>query len=151
MGIESTEAQLCRSCGQACGHTVTIYDRKIYRTMVVLLRYLVFNEFVGPGGPYAHQGDVLMQTGMAGKDCMGKLAIWGLAEDDPEANGFWRATEKGLDFIEGKIRVPLGLYVAGDNNAVRGESCSLQVSASEILDPYDGPRRRHEANKLRSK
>lgn len=61
-----------------------------------------------------------------------KLRHWGLIEAGER--GEWRPTQRGVDFLEGRITVPKRVYVF--NNEKRDES-EEQVSARAALESFD--------------
>lgn len=120
-----------------CGQKVKMYSRKMNG---VIARALV--EFYK-----AHEGgfdwlqplrdlDFLRSTGGSGD--YAKARFWGLIENHMvyengkhTSTGEWRLTEKGKEFVEGKVRVPKYAYVY--NNKCTGLSDSDSVSVIEAL------------------
>lgn len=78
-----------------------------------------------------------------------KLALepWRLVENDLKHNGFWRITQRGIDFIEGRLTIPAAVLTYIDNELI-GTDDKL-VSIHDLLAEYDGPRRAEEYAKLR--
>jgi len=98
----STKVQTCPCCDQV----VKVYKRQINHEMCVCLRNLHMNS---KEGQYIHIKDI---RGLSGGGDFAKLTFWGLVEAEQNydtgkrTSGMWCITQKGRDFVEGRIQVP---------------------------------------------
>lgn len=73
----------------------------------------------------------------------GKLAYWGILEEqharreDGGRRGFWRITDLGKQFVEGRVTLPKYAYVY--NGAVTGYSATERVSIADIDEGFNLP------------
>jgi hypothetical protein len=108
-----------------CGHYAKRYRRALSALMA---RYLIALYHLTKDGSWVHNRDVLAQIENRGSNASdyNYLRHWGLTqpadssrEEDkkagrkPGANGQWRITRKGMEFVEGAIRVPQRLVHVG--------------------------------------
>lgn len=114
--LDNTGKVICPCCDQKAG----IYKAHINFRMVHSMRFLRRRA-----GEYVHlpsEGDRIILTG----NNTPKLMHWGLVEnltneDETKASsGYYRITQKGLDFVRGQITVPE--HVIMYNNCVLGYS-----------------------------
>lgn len=120
-----------------CGQYAKRYKRRIHYTMAKLLIHFYR---VNQDQQFMHYTDIIAATGVdefRGGDFT-KLQLWGLiiekpkAEDeDKKASGYWKITDKGCAFVEGKVEVPMHAYIY--NNRVRGFSDDKFVSIKDCL------------------
>lgn len=102
----------CPCCSQYC----RVYKRKLSSSQAIAL--IEFYKATKNKKEYTHimdvvQKSVLFATKMNGGD-FAKLVNWGLIQEMPKdyasihkkTSGFWRLTEKGNLFVEGKLKVP---------------------------------------------
>jgi hypothetical protein len=103
-----------------CGQSVKLYKRKLNSGMAyALIQIYKFDKTITEGYHFFEVGKELAKTGKVAIALeYNKLAYWGLIEttinDNPDENsrsGFWRITDKGKLFVEGKITVPKQVYV----------------------------------------
>lgn len=132
------EGVVCPCCGQFS----KIYKRKLNSTMSYgLLVFINVNRRNG-FGKYYHmleiaKADKRFQNCSRGGD-FAKLAYWGFITEMPKdpkrtdsrTSGFWKATENGVLFSEGKITVPKYVYVY--NQKAQGFS-DEQINIKESL------------------
>lgn len=93
-----------------CGQFVKVYNRTITSTMAHQLIYAFHT--LAEAGQWFHVRHVVM--GGSGVGDFPKLEHWGLiqrqhhqaGDDGKRTSGLWRITEKGIDFIHGRITVP---------------------------------------------
>jgi len=122
-----------------CGLHAKIYKRKLYHTMVVALNHFYVHELASSEkGRYHSVTEVLQGAASRGGD-FAKLKYWGLLEQQKERkkdnnprSGYWRITDKGKAFIEGKISVPAAVYVFGARALGFSEE-TVQIRGSEIV------------------
>lgn len=92
-----------------CDQFVKVYKRSITSTMA---RQLIHAWRCHGVMVWFHTRDVVMNSSGAGD--FSKLEIWELIEKQPldrrddhkKTSGLWRITQKGADFIQGKITLP---------------------------------------------
>ena len=116
-----------------CNQLVKLYQRPITGSMVTWLIEL-YKLSKGGNGVYFH----ITKIGTDGEGDFAKLQYWGLIaeqEKDPSdtkkrTSGFWTITEKGKNFVEGKITVPSHIKIF--NNKQYGFNGS-QVYISDCL------------------
>jgi len=100
---KSKHAEKCPHCGQ----TVKVYRRRIYAAMVKALASL-YRAVDGKPDKYVHVSKIYDKTTCGD---FAKLKYWGLIDEldkvdgATRTSGFWRITERGIDFLQGKIRV----------------------------------------------
>ena len=96
-----------------CGQLVKLYNRKLYSKMALQLIALYRLDRKHPN-QYFHITDIGVQTSVIGGGDFAKLKYWGLivelekddADDTKRTSGHWAITQKGRDFVIGKITVP---------------------------------------------
>jgi hypothetical protein len=105
----------CPCCGQYC----KLYRRKLNSTMCYALLLIYHASRAGSG--WIHVPEFMVRTKadstIAGGDVQ-KLRYWGLLErqkdrreDGSDRVGFYRITEVGKKFVEGKLAVPKYVYL----------------------------------------
>lgn len=96
-----------------CNQRVQIYERLIYSSLALSLIRLYWLTRENPNKPYFHISDFTIDGKTIAGD-FSKFRYWGLAvEKEKDASdttrrtsGYWAITEKGKDFLLGKISVP---------------------------------------------
>ncbi len=77
-----------------------------------------------------------------------EMAYWGLMTQKKGGNGLWRITQRGHDFLDGKVRIPVELRI---HNKSIIEVSDILVSCTEVsrITPYrlKEVKRRHMARK----
>ena len=87
-----------------CHQHAKMYRRKINAGMA---HSLIHIHRIAPTGGWVH----VHAIGARSRE-EGKLVYWGLAEEQTSVGlhggraGYWRLTDKGRDFVKGKIKVP---------------------------------------------
>jgi len=113
----------CPCCGQLC----KVYKRTIYAGMAKFLIWLV-QEYQRRQQAQLLGGlwiDILEGPPQRGGD-FAKMAHWDLIEqranndDTKRTSRFWRPTQKGIDFVHARIRIPKRMFIF--NNKVVGYS-----------------------------
>lgn len=97
-----------------CTQEVRMYRRKIYGTQAAALInfYRKFDH-----NSYHHKSELASKRDSAptffGSGEFAKLSLWGLIEEkikddssDKRTSGYWKITQKGIDFVHGKLSVP---------------------------------------------
>jgi len=129
-GVDALNASMeegapCPCCGQG----VRLYRRKLNANMVRFLISLVYKSTASE--PWVHHSDLTY----TGRD-YNYIKDWGLAEtrrsEDPDKKdtGFWKPTDTGLAFVQGRLRVPSHIYAY--NGTCYGFT-SRMVTISEAL------------------
>lgn len=107
----------CPACGQLC----KIYKRKINSTMALAL-VLIYQYFkTHPRADWLHVAAFLVKvkhdSSIAGGDVV-KLRYWGLLEraagerpDGSDRIGRYKITDLGKQFVEGRVAVPMHVYL----------------------------------------
>lgn len=128
LGAHSKEGSDCPHCGQY----MRVYVRKLNRNMMLFLRSLARKpgewvsfrecEFTSRDYPY--------------------VSFWGLAVTRVDANdgtkrasGFWKITQKGLDFLAARLAVPSHVHVY--NNKVVGWSDTVTTASQAYGEDFD--------------
>ena len=98
----------------ACGQNVKLYEYKLFRMSAIALIYLYKLTRDNPEKVYFHVSKYA--EAIPGKKIrsphFAELRFWGfiVAKDrktkESNASGFWAITEKGKNFVEGRISVP---------------------------------------------
>jgi len=100
-----------------CTQLAKRYKRKLNSSMAYAL-VLIYRAFRGERQEWLHVPDYLTEVCRTGPTIRGgdwaKLVHWGLIEpksdeirsDGSKRVGFYRITQRGRDFVEGRIRVP---------------------------------------------
>lgn len=94
-----------------CGRYAKVYRRKIHRNMV---RQALTLYRLGGAWNYIHTDELARATekGSTRDSGFTSLAYWGLIEPklhdggEKRTSGFWRLTERGVDFLRGRVRLP---------------------------------------------
>lgn len=133
--------QDARAAGVACpccDQTVKEYRRSINTGMARSL-IDIYQVAAQPG--HSEWVHVPTEIGARSRE-EGKLAYWGLLEeqitrrdDGPRRRGFWRITDTGKAFVEGRITLPKYTYVY--NRSVTGFSAKQRVSISDINEGFN--------------
>lgn len=101
-----------------CGQFVKVYRRTINSTMA---RQLITAHGMHAEG-WFHTRDVVLADS-AGAGDFSKLECWGLiyrqphvqGEEGKRTSGMWKITDKGRDFIAGRVTVPQYAYIYNGN------------------------------------
>jgi len=112
-----------------CGQHVQVYTRKFNLNMGRFLLSLCNKS------PQASEWVHYKDCDYASRDYAG-VAYWGLASNRKGAKsaGYWRPTQRGLDFINGRIRIPS--HVTLFNNKVdwsRGGFSQAQIRFKDVV------------------
>ena len=121
-----------------CSQFVKLYTRKLNRPMVKALaaiyQYKVRHE---PVGGWVHIPTQLPEL-QRSRDYP-KLAYWKLLEDKPSddfkkknSSGCWRVTKRGVDFLTGRITIPLIAYLY--NKQCYGYSSAVAAITKDFKD-----------------
>ena len=98
-----------------CGQLAKFYYRRFYSSLAVALIYFYRNF---DHSKFHHKNDLLAKAkpwlaGVLGGGDFSKCSLWGLIEEKPKdinkdtrTSGYWRITSKGIQFVEGTIRIP---------------------------------------------
>lgn len=120
-----------------CDRFGKVYVRKFNKGMAVNLIYLYRYHCNHPGRGFVHLPSTAPRYILKDNQ-VGKLVFWGMAipepnEDDPTKNktGCWRITDRGIEFVEGRIRV-WSHVVEYNHNALRFQGRS-DLSISDAL------------------
>lgn len=96
-----------------CGQMAKVYSRPIHASMAAgLLQFFYYAE--GRIDQFHHIENIMKNKRFKLVGDFAKLRYWGFIEERPEkdskskarTSGFWKLTEKGRDFVLGKIKVP---------------------------------------------
>lgn len=95
-----------------CGRFDKTYSRSITTTMARALIAIYRETYDLP--VYVHVPNLLKKYDINPADaCIAHLSYWGLVEAQPNTDtpkrkgkGMWIITEKGIDFVQGKIMLP---------------------------------------------
>lgn len=96
-----------------CGRFAKIYQRKLYSTMAYAL-VQIYQYFKCPDADeWLHVPEHLDGKGVVARGGdWAKLRYWGLIEHDGDhRSGYWRITDNGKDFVEGKLCVAKSVYL----------------------------------------
>lgn len=111
-----------------CGRYAQVYKRQVNSTCVVKL---IKCFKLGGETEYVHGGAVHIH-GMSGAGDFSVAKYWGLLEqkyhepDEKKSSGYWRLTEKGIDFIGKLITIPKYALVFDDQLIrLEGEQVSI--------------------------
>ena len=108
-GWKTPNGAICPCCDQK----VKLYERKLMWMMARGLVALYWLDRTSNDGPYHHR-NVIMPNDTSGS--FAKLEYWRLIDQKvntdtgKRCSGFWRITQKGIDFVENKISVPKYQY-----------------------------------------
>lgn len=106
-----------------CNQFTKLYVRSFLATMAYTLIQL--NRASREGTPWIHIQEMLTKarapSSIASSGDYAKMRFWGLIEPCPERredgskrNGYWRITDAGRAFVEGKTAIPSHVLVFGD-------------------------------------
>jgi len=130
-GWETPKGAVCSCCGQK----VKMYRRQIYKAVAKKLITLYRLHQNLPQATHFHMNEI--GTPISGGGDFSKLRYWGLIEARPEtedstkkSDGFWRITDEGRVFVEGKGTVTKYCHVY--NGVVRFRSGN-QISIHDAL------------------
>lgn len=129
-----------------CRRTGRIYHRRLNAGMARVLVRFYHVEIESPGR-WVHIHEVFGGLGQKHRDWP-LLRLWGLlgrrtkhTKDEP-SRGFWRLTERGRAFVEGRTRVPRFVFVFdGERTAKSDEMTTIEEALgkrfvySEIMNP----------------
>jgi hypothetical protein len=134
---------VCPCCDQLVKH----YPRSIHSSMALTL-ILVARRSKG----FVHVARLLasldlkpeLMAAIAGGGDFSKLRFWNLIEAQPgdradgsNRNGFWRVTPLGVDFVNGRVKVPRTVWLF-DNQAIGFEDVSDVIGIRDCLgDRFD--------------
>lgn len=113
---------------EACGAKVVEYRHRLNAPLVNALGKLYL------AGGEAHKNDLRLTTTQYGN--FQKLRYWFLVEmvrdeDGHVYSGVWRLTERGQDFVEGRITIPETVWT------FRGEHLRYEGSDVSFADVHD--------------
>lgn len=102
----------------ACGHIPNLFKRQLYGTLVkkLALLYGMDKQYPGTYHHIKHFTVSSFKFNWTAGD-FAKLRYWGLIESNmpykkKPRSGMWRITQKGKDFIDGKIEIPRYAYLS---------------------------------------
>jgi len=114
LAMDSKKKMQCPCCGKSVSpHRKRALNDKMAEFLVLLVR-----RFRATKGQWVHTDTIDSRGGD-----YAKLRHWGLIEnkpnDDPSksSSGFWRPTQKGIDFVDRKISVPSHIHLAAKSHA----------------------------------
>ena len=116
----------CPCCGQYC----KIYERSLNYAMARFLIWLV-RSYLGCRRWWGVNEGPVIQHRKGGGD-FAKMEHWGLIvsrpNDDPKKrmSGHWKPTEKGIDFVYGRIYLPAKVHLY-NNQAVAWSSEVINI------------------------
>jgi hypothetical protein len=90
------------------------------RARVLIILHKATVEYRTDPSGFIHVEDYLVDLGVKIKGVVGKMKYWGLVEampnDDPskKTSGYWRITDKGMQFVNREITVPQKAFVFDD-------------------------------------
>ncbi len=118
-----------------CRQRVQIYARALTSGMAAGL--IIFYHNRGKGWLHAEKTFKESSCNQSIRGDFPKLRFWGLIEakeenreDDSDRNGYYRITEKGIQFVLGHLSVPRSVFIY--NNAFRGFD-SLETDVKKAL------------------
>lgn len=128
-----------------CGQLVKLYRRTIYWGMAKGLIQLYHLHRAQEG--YYHLRDLKTTSKRSVYDLsdFSKLKHWGLiypcpVNDNPKtkSSGLWHITDKGIEFVEDRLRLPKYAYVFNDTVYDRGgELVGIRDALGEEFDYYE--------------
>jgi hypothetical protein len=104
-----------------CNQLVKRYRRKLYKSVAVCL-VIFYRKY--KHGEYHHKTELVKNSYSStfGSGSFAMLAWWGLIKEKPKhtskdsrTSGWWKITEKGKMFVEGKIKVKSHALVYNGN------------------------------------
>lgn len=131
--IQNAQGTTCPVCGRFGKMYVRPFNRGMARTLIWL--------YLHARTDYAHMPTTAPRSILTDNQ-VGKLAFWGMAKakpnvDDPGKNklGWWMATKRGIDFIEGSVTA--NSHVIEFNHQIFGWR-DKQITMSDALgEPFD--------------
>ena len=114
--LDLERGEACPTCRQLAKK----YKRKLYSTMVLAL-ICIYRKQYQAGEEWIHFKEIFDWNGIYVGGDMNKLPYWGLIEQRSNTcktkrrSGYWRITQKGMDFVLRKHKVPshINLYNQG--------------------------------------
>lgn len=137
-----------RTCCPVCDRRARVRARKLNAGMAwMLVKLYSYTKKEEPIDGWIHVTKVFLahRHNAIAKEYP-KLEYWGLVErghNDDETkrgSGFWRLTKRGIEFVQGKTRLPWRAFVAepGFDNRVLGFDDKKTTSIKEALgDKFD--------------
>ena len=129
-GWETPKGVVCKCCGQL----VKVYPRQVYKTIAVRLIKLYRLHQTG-AAEYYHLSKIGTPTNGGGD--FTKLRYWRLIEQRPDledpdkkSDGYWKITQAGINFVEGKKSIIKYCHVY--NNVV-GYRSGGQINIHDAL------------------
>lgn len=122
-----------------CGRYGKLYKRRLNRGMAHMLLELFRARSRRDPDRFIDVRE--LKAFKAGSGDYAFLRFWGLVEQQPNtdekkrSSGFWRITEKGCDFVRGKLNVPTHVFVF-DNNP-EGFSSEMTTFADALNHSFD--------------
>ena len=116
-----------------CGRYAQVYSRRIHKTIAQKLVHL---HRLGGAQAYVHTSNLVF-AGEAGVGDFSKAKYWGLIEEAKNENigkrnsGHWKLTQKGIDFVQGRITIPARAIVFDDRVL---DFAGEQVSIRECIE-----------------
>lgn len=117
-----------------CNRFAKIYSRKLNNAMAIGLA-MFYDKTTSSGQVWIH-----MERFFKGENCKAtirgdftKLRYWELIELNSEKAGFYRITQKGIDFLNNKIKIPKSALIYNDE--VLGFS-EKQVSVNDVVKEF---------------
>jgi hypothetical protein len=96
-----------------CQQLAKMYERKLYSSLAAALIYFYRNF---DHSKFHHKSELLKNKNLAttfGGGDFAKLSLWGLIEEKPKGatedkrtSGYWKITQKGVDFVLRKSQLP---------------------------------------------
>jgi hypothetical protein len=117
-----------------CKQDVQVFKRKLNANMARFLISLTYEHLVR--GDWVHY----KKCSYRGRDYP-YLPAWGLAEtaanedSKKRSSGLWRPTEKGIDFVYGRIKVPTHAYIF-DNQYLKHTRELIDIRGV-LKEPFD--------------
>lgn len=71
------------------------------------------------------------------------LRLWRLIEKNPTKRGEWHITQRGRDFVNGKLSIPITVSVR-NGEVVDQSAITMTYQSALTLEPKRNPRRRDE-------
>ena len=122
-----------------CGQFVKLYKRKINSGMSLGLLYLYK---INGGGDFIHVPTAFTQRKINHANLeLAKLLYWELVEerlsteDDKKNSGYWKLTNKGIDYVLNRIKVPKHVFIY--NNKVKGFSNNSTGITESLGDKFN--------------
>jgi hypothetical protein len=127
-----------------CDQRVHYYRRPMNKQMLKVLRHLYEFDLKHPQG-WTHVEDWMRSQGRKSNRYFTLMRYWGLIETNADVKedgnprtGYWRITQKGRDFWEGRIRVPRGFWMYDSQaKAFFPENWNIQEAINEAKPGFD--------------